>query len=94
VRRKEIKSEKGDWVIRIRPETGGFNYEQAEQLYIIINWEGRTRVCCIKLGWFVVGSEKLIDFGDSWFSAKAIKVVCFSRINWVKLLINLGHQNY
>jgi len=24
----------------------------------------------------MIRSEKLIDFGDSWFSAKAIKVVC------------------
>jgi len=60
----------------IRPETKGFNYEQVVNKVKIV-LKDRTRVCCIKLGWFVVGSEKLIDFGDSWFSAKAIKVACF-----------------
>jgi hypothetical protein len=52
--------------------------------------EGRTRVCCIKLGWLAIGSEKLTDFGDSWFSAKAIKVACFLKINLGKVLIDLG----
>lgn len=52
--------------------------------------KGRTRVCCIKLGRLAIGSEKLTDFGDSWFSAKAIKVACFYIINFGKVLIGLG----
>jgi len=35
-------------------------------VFVAINWDDL---------WFV--SERLIVFGDSWFSAKAIKVVCF-----------------
>jgi len=39
----------------------------------------------------MIRSEKLIDFGDSWFSAKAIKVVCNCKLlNTVKLLIDVG----
>jgi len=39
----------------------------------------------------MIRSEKLIDFGDSWFSAKTIKVVCnYNLLNKVKLLINVG----
>jgi len=38
----------------------------------------------------VIGSEKLTDFGDSWFSAKAIKVACLLKINFGKVLIDLG----
>jgi hypothetical protein len=38
----------------------------------------------------VARSEKLGDFGDSWFSAKAIKVACYYiLINRVKILIGL-----
>jgi len=42
------------------------------------------------LGRLAIGSEKLTDFGDSWFSAKAIKVACFLKINSGKVLIGLG----
>jgi len=52
--------------------------------------EDRTRVCCIRLGKFVIRSERLFDSGDSWFSAKAIKVVCFLLIIWGKVTISLG----
>jgi len=38
----------------------------------------------------VIRSERLFVFGDSWFSTKAIKVVCFFVINEVKLSIYLG----
>jgi len=38
----------------------------------------------------VIGSEKLTVFGDSWFSAKAIKVACFFEINLGRVLIGLG----
>jgi len=38
----------------------------------------------------VIGSEKLFDFGYSWFSAKAIKVACFYFNNLGKVIINLG----
>ena len=55
-------------VIWIRPETRGFSHEQVDN----VKFEDRTRVCGNKLGWLVAGSEKLVDFGDSWFSAKAI----------------------
>jgi len=34
--------------------------------------EGRTLFCYIKLGWSTVGSERLFESGDSWFSAKTI----------------------
>jgi len=48
-RRKEIESENGEKVIYIRPETNGFNHEQAEDL-IKFKLEGRTSICCIKFG--------------------------------------------
>jgi len=38
----------------------------------------------------MIGSEKLIDFGDSWFSAKAIKVVCNFYYKKGKVLIDVG----
>jgi len=38
----------------------------------------------------MIGSEKLYDFGNSWFSAKAIKVAYFLFINIGKVLIGLG----
>lgn len=38
----------------------------------------------------MVGSERLNVSGDSWFSAKAIQVVHFNKINPGKALINLG----
>jgi len=56
-------------VIWIRPETRGFSREQVENMKIL---EDRIRVCCIKLKWFAVGSERLFVSGDSWFSAKTI----------------------
>jgi len=42
------------------------------------------------LGRLAIGSEKLTDFGDSWFSAKAIKVACFFMNNLGKVIIKLG----
>jgi len=35
-------------------------------------FEDLIRICCIKLEWSVVGSERLYVSGDSWFSAKTI----------------------
>lgn len=61
---------KNAWVIWIRPETKRSNYGQAED--VVITLEGWTCVCCIKLGWSIVWSERLNVFGYSWFSAKAI----------------------
>jgi len=59
-------------VIWIRPETKGFNHEQVENNFI-----GRPNPYLLQKIGMTYGSEwKLIDFGDSWFSAKAIKVVC------------------
>lgn len=52
------------------------------------NLEGRTLVCCIKLGRFAIRSEILFDSGDSWFSAKAILVVYFFDNIFGKALIN------
>lgn len=54
-------------VIRIRPETKWSNHEQVD-----IKLEDRTRICCKRLGWLVVWSEKLSELGDSWFSTKSM----------------------
>lgn len=42
---KKLSLKKAQKVIWIRPETKGFSDEQAE-----VKMEGRTRVCCNKLG--------------------------------------------
>lgn len=36
--------------------------------------EGRTLVCCIRLGGVEVRSDKLLESGDIWFSAKSMLV--------------------
>lgn len=36
--------------------------------------EGRTLVCCIRLGGVEVRSDKLLESGDFWFSAKSMLV--------------------
>lgn len=40
-------------------------------------WEERTRDCSKNLGRLVHRGEMPIELGDSWFSAKAIKVARF-----------------
>jgi hypothetical protein len=65
---KKLSVKSATVVIWIRPETKRSSLEQAE----IFLMEGRTCVCRNKLRWFEIRSEKLIDFGDSWFSAKTI----------------------
>jgi hypothetical protein len=42
--------------------------------------EGRTHVCCIRLGRFVVRGERLIKLGNSWFSAKFIEVKRYNMV--------------
>jgi len=74
---KKLSLKKAIELYELDPKPEDLTMDRLNNLYSNIDYEGRTRVCCIKLGWSVVGSEKLIDFGDSWFSAKAIKVVCF-----------------
>lgn len=62
-------------VIGFRPETKWSNYYQIE--VPISGMNDRTRVCCKILGWIVVRGERLIKFGDIWFSAKSILVERF-----------------
>lgn len=56
------------------PETVRSNYEQAEGKTFLL--KGRTRICCKRLGRFVVSGEMPIEHSDSWFSTKSIEVEC------------------
>ena len=71
---KKLSLKQGAKVIWIRPETKGFSDEQAEGIkywraepvFVAPNWDDLS-----------LGVKSYFDFGDSWFSAKTIKVVCF-----------------
>jgi len=58
-------------VILIRPETKWANYEQVKIIdkKIIEDW---TQICGKILRRLVIRGERLIKFGDSWFSTKFI----------------------
>jgi len=88
-RRREIESERATKLYELNPKPEDLIVNKLFW-FLKKNQKGWTRVCCIKLGWFAIGSEKLFDFGYSWFSAKAIKVVCFNINNLGKVIINLG----
>jgi hypothetical protein len=73
----------------IRPETRRSSRGQVEGARKSA-LEDRTLVCCIKLEWPAIWSERLNVSGDSWFSAKAILVAYFLYNFFCKALINVG----
>jgi len=59
-------------VIWTRPETRWASHGQIAFFFQKRGNKDRTHICCKSLGWAVARSEKLIESGDSWFSAKSI----------------------
>lgn len=66
----------------IRPETRRSSYEQAD--LILINIEGRTGVCFIKLGWLVAAVKDYADLVIAGFRENYLSSVSINKIIMVK----------